>query len=51
MVYTVRGQLVHEFGGYGFDQGKFNNGPYGICVGDSGLVYVADQNNSRVQVF
>ena len=50
MVYTLGGQLVHEFGGYGSDPGRFN-APYGICVDDSGLVYVADCFNSRVQVF
>ena len=50
MVYTLGGQLVHEFGGKGSDPGRFNL-PYGICVDDSGLVYVADIANSRVQVF
>ena len=32
------------------DPGRFN-GPYGICVDDSGAVYVADVGNRRVQVF
>ena len=50
MVYTLGGQLVHEFGGSGYAQGRFF-GPYGICVDDSGAVYVADYGNSRVQVF
>ena len=50
MMYTLGGQLVHEFGGRGSDSGKFD-GPYGICVDDSGAVYVADCFNSRVQVF
>ena len=50
MVYTLRGKLVHEFGGKGSDLGRFST-PYGICVDDSGLVYVADQGNSCVQVF
>ena len=50
MVYTLGGQLVHEFGGSSSDLGKFR-GPYGICVDDSGAVYVADYGNSRVQVF
>ena len=50
MVYTLGGQLVHEFGGRGSDPGKFD-GPLGICTDDSGLVYVADYANSRVQVF
>ena len=49
-VYTLGGQLVHEFGGRGSDPGKFR-GPFGICVDDRGAVYVADFSNSRVQVF
>ena len=50
MVYTLRGQLVHEFGERGSDPGKFDR-PFGICVDDSGAVYVADYWNKRVQVF
>ena len=50
MVYTLGGQLVHEIGGHGSDPGSFDR-PYGICVDDSGAVYVADYGNSRVQVF
>ena len=50
MVYTLEGQLVHEFGGRGSDPGRFR-GPLGICVDDSGAVYVADFGDSRVQVF
>ena len=50
MVYTLGGQLVHEFGGKGSDTGRFDR-PCGICVDDSGAVYVADFGNRRVQVF
>ena len=50
MVYTLDGQLVHEFGGRGSDPGRFN-APLGICVDNDGLVYVADCSNQRVQVF
>ena len=50
IVYMLGGQLVHEFGGSSSDPGRFN-GPFGICVDDSGAVYVADFWNSRVQVF
>ena len=50
MVYTLGGQLVHEFGGRGSDPGKFR-GALGIYVDDSGAVYVADFGDSRVQVF
>ena len=50
MVYTLEGELVHEFGGEGADPGRLN-GPRGICVDDNGLVYVADSLNKRVQIF
>ena len=50
MVYTLGGQLVHEFGGSGSNPGRFI-GPFGICFHHSGAVYVADLGNSRVQVF
>ena len=49
MVYTLGGELVHEFGGPGSDPGKFN-GPLGVCV-DNGLVYVTEFWNQRMQVF
>ena len=50
MVYTLEGELVHEFGGIGADPGRLD-GPRGICVDDNGVVYVADCLNKRVQVF
>ena len=50
MVYTLEGELVHEFGGTGSNPGEFNM-PYGICVDDTGLVYVVDHRNKRIQVF
>ena len=50
MVYTLGGQLVHEFGRIGSNPGRFSI-PYGICVDDSGAVYVADFANRRMQVF
>ena len=50
MVYTLEGQVIHEFGGSGSDPGKFRI-PYGICVDDSGAAYIADFWNRRVQVF
>ena len=50
MVYTLEGELVHEFEGRGSDLGRFD-GPVGICVDDDGLVYVADRYNNCVQVF
>ena len=50
MVYTLEGELVHEFGGEGSGLGRFN-GPVGICIDADGLVYVAEESNNRVQVF
>ena len=50
MVYTLEGELVHDFGGRDSDPGRFDR-PWGICVDDNGLVYVADRGNRRVQVF
>ena len=50
MVYTLGGQLVHEFGRRGSDPGKFI-ATSGICVDDSGAVYVADCGNKLVHVF
>ena len=50
MVYTLEGELVHEFGSEGSHPGRFN-GPKGICVDDNGVVYVVDKGNKRVQVF
>ena len=51
MVYTLEGELIHQFGAQGSDPGRFNS-PCGICVHNgSGLVYVADMVNSRIQVF
>jgi hypothetical protein len=38
------------FGSAGTGNGQFNN-PFGIAVGSGGNIYVADANNSRVQVF
>ena len=51
IVYTLEGELIHQFGAQGSNPGRFSS-PYGICVhNDSGLVYVADPGNSRIQVF
>ena len=50
MVYTLKGQLIHQFGEKGSHPGMFNN-CWGICIDTSGLVYIADGFNKRVQVF
>jgi sugar lactone lactonase YvrE len=44
------GQLVARFGGSGSAAGQFSF-PTGIHVSAAGEVFVADQNNDRVQVF
>lgn len=44
------GQLVARFGGSGSAAGQFSF-PTGIHVSPAGEVFVADQNNDRVQVF
>ena len=44
------GQLVARFGGSGSAVGQFSF-PTGIHVSPAGEVFVADQNNDRVQVF
>ena len=50
MLYTLNGELIHHFGAKGSDPGMFNN-CWGICIDTSGLVYIADGFNKRVQVF
>ena len=50
MVYTLEGELVHQFGAKGSHPGEFNR-CWGICIDNSGLVYVADCLNRHVQVF
>ena len=48
-VFTSEGEFLKSFGSKGSKQGQFN-GPYGITA-DSGVVYVSDCGNSRVQLF
>ena len=50
MVYKLEGELIHQFGAEGSQQGRFNR-CWGICIDNSGLVYVSDGGNKRVQVF
>ena len=50
MVYKLEGELIHQFGAKGSQQGRFNS-CWGICIDNSGLVYVSDGGNYRVQVF
>ena len=50
MVYGLQGELVHEFGEIGSDPGQFER-PEGICIDNTGMVFVADNRNRRIQVF
>ena len=50
MIYTLEGELIHQFGAKGSQPGRFD-GCWGICIDNSGVVYVADAVNKRVQVF
>ena len=50
MVYTLKGDLVHEFGRRGSDPGSFEQ-LFGICIDDNGLAFVADWANNRIQAF
>lgn len=49
-VFSSEGQFVKCFGGTGVGLGEFG-WPCGLTVDNSGLVYVCDYNNNRVQVF
>lgn len=48
--YTPDGRLIKSWGGPGIGPGEFNI-PHNLCCDDQGLVYVADRENHRVQVF
>jgi DNA-binding beta-propeller fold protein YncE len=48
--FTPDGRLLHSWGAPGSEPGQFNL-PHGIAVDGGGRVYVADRENSRIQVF
>ncbi|MCE2475430.1 MAG: hypothetical protein J4F47_07660 [Alphaproteobacteria bacterium] len=48
--FTGTGELVASWGGPGGAPGEFNL-PHGIAVDRSGRVFVADRENSRIQIF
>ena len=50
MIYTTRGGLVHVFGEHGSELGQFDS-PIGVSVDSDGLIYIADCDNHRIQVF
>ena len=47
---TSEGQFVTSFGGMGKRPGELNC-PYGLAVDNSGVVYVCDSDNNRLQMF
>ena len=49
-VFTSAGQFVTSFGRQGDGPGEFVS-PRGVAVDNSGVVYVCDRKNDRVQVF
>ena len=49
-VFTVAGDFVHSFGGYGRGEGEFVD-PFGVSVDRDGFLYVCDHSNSRIQVY
>jgi DNA-binding beta-propeller fold protein YncE len=48
--FSPDGRLLHSWGEPGSGPGQFNL-PHGIAVDRAGRVYVADRENSRIQVF
>ena len=48
--YSADGKLLLSWGSAGMDPGEFNV-PHNICCDAEGLVYVADRESHRVQVF
>lgn len=49
-LFTTDGCFLTSFGKKGKEPGQFDR-PYGICVDNSGQVYVSDHMNDRIQVF
>ena len=49
-VFTVAGDFVRSFGGYGKSEGEFVD-PFGVSVDRDGFLYVCDHSNSRIQVY
>jgi tripartite motif-containing protein 2/3/tripartite motif-containing protein 71 len=49
-VFTTQGDYLTSFGTCGNGPQQFQS-PYGVAVDQSGMVYVADHGNNRIQVF
>ena len=50
LIYTTGGDLIHVFGELGSELGQFSR-PAGVSVTSDGLIYIADYDNLRIQVF
>ncbi|NSW51487.1 MAG: glycosyltransferase family 39 protein [Anaerolineae bacterium] len=50
VVFTEDGEFFAEFGGAGFDPGKFDE-PVGLAIAPDGKLFVADTWNRRIQSF
>jgi DNA-binding beta-propeller fold protein YncE len=48
--YTPNGERLFSWGQPGVQEGEFNF-PHSVCTDKQGFVYVADRENSRIQVF
>ena len=48
--YTADGKLLFSWGTSGIDPGEFNL-PHSVCIDANGLIYVADRENHRIQIF
>ncbi|XP_070546047.1 tripartite motif-containing protein 2-like [Ptychodera flava] len=49
-IYTQHGIYLRSFGSEGKGQGQFNC-PWGVVISTTGMVFVADHDNHRIQVF
>ncbi len=49
-VFTLEGQFLKSFGCHGSGPGQFRL-PRGLAVDSSGVLYVCEEGNNRVQLF
>ena len=49
-LFTLEGKFLTSFGSKGDGLGQFNH-PCGITVDNQGIIYVADYDNNRIQIF